>query len=312
MAVNTLNSVFSKSRLKLFTALLFAQPVILLMAAFLPEGHRLNDKRVNLAMRSIGHQLLVRDGDSTSRVLPVVEKSKGVLLIEFENEFGFEPDTLIAIARRVLAKAELPQYTVTVQECNNFRIVYGFEVASPDELTISCSGRRQPKACYNIEVAFTDLPEPNVSYASTALVTCGILSGFALVLFVGNIAIGKVKSVHESDASVQDANEPTYPIGKFTFNEINGTLRNGEETIPLTDKECKILLLLNRNIGRLTLRDELIQEVWTSEGVITGRSLDMFISKLRKKLSGDPSLRITNVHGKGYRLEIVSDSSRGE
>lgn len=43
------------------------------------------------------------------------------------------------------------------------------------------------------------------------------------------------------------------------------------------------------------------QEVWTDEGVITGRSLDMFISKLRRKLSGDPDLRIMNVYGKGHR-----------
>jgi DNA-binding response OmpR family regulator len=46
-----------------------------------------------------------------------------------------------------------------------------------------------------------------------------------------------------------------------------------------------------------------MQEIWINEGVITGRSLDMFVSKLRKKLSGDPALRITNVHGKGYKLE---------
>jgi DNA-binding response OmpR family regulator len=47
-----------------------------------------------------------------------------------------------------------------------------------------------------------------------------------------------------------------------------------------------------------------MQEIWINEGVITGRSLDMFVSKLRKKLSSDPELRITNVHGKGYKLEI--------
>jgi DNA-binding response OmpR family regulator len=50
-----------------------------------------------------------------------------------------------------------------------------------------------------------------------------------------------------------------------------------------------------------------MQEIWINEGVITGRSLDMFISKLRKKLSADPDLRITNIHGKGYRLEMVNE-----
>jgi DNA-binding response OmpR family regulator len=76
------------------------------------------------------------------------------------------------------------------------------------------------------------------------------------------------------------------------------------EVIPLTDKECKVLELLHKNFGELIPRETLMQEVWINEGVITGRSLDMFISKLRKKLSSDPELRITNVHGKGYKLGI--------
>lgn len=62
-------------------------------------------------------------------------------------------------------------------------------------------------------------------------------------------------------------------------------------------------------IAQQTLRStnsagDVMQEVWINEGVITGRSLDMFVSKLRKKLGSDPDLRISNVHGKGYKLEI--------
>ena len=76
----------------------------------------------------------------------------------------------------------------------------------------------------------------------------------------------------------------------------------GTEVISLTDKECRILELLNKNFGELIPRETLMQEVWINEGVITGRSLDMFVSKLRKKLSSDPELSITNVHGKGYKL----------
>jgi DNA-binding winged helix-turn-helix (wHTH) protein len=76
--------------------------------------------------------------------------------------------------------------------------------------------------------------------------------------------------------------------------------------ICLTDKECKVLELLNGSFGELILRETLMQKVWIDEGVFTGRSLDMFISRLRKKLSGDPSLKISNVHGKGYKLEVVA------
>jgi DNA-binding response OmpR family regulator len=94
-------------------------------------------------------------------------------------------------------------------------------------------------------------------------------------------------------------------LGKFLFDVKDQRLLLGNEMINLTDKECKILELLNKNFGTLIPRETLMQEVWISEGVITGRSLDMFVSKLRKKLSGDPDLRITNVHGKGHKLEIT-------
>jgi DNA-binding response OmpR family regulator len=80
----------------------------------------------------------------------------------------------------------------------------------------------------------------------------------------------------------------------------------GSEVISLTDKECKVLELLHKNFGELIPRETLMQEIWINEGVITGRSLDMFVSKLRKKLSPDPELRITNVHGKGYKLEVLT------
>jgi DNA-binding response OmpR family regulator len=96
-------------------------------------------------------------------------------------------------------------------------------------------------------------------------------------------------------------------LGKFLFDVKTQRLLLGCAVIPLTDKESKVLELLHKNFGELITRETLMQEVWINEGVITGRSLDMFISKLRKKLSTDPDVRITNIHGKGYRLEIVQD-----
>jgi DNA-binding winged helix-turn-helix (wHTH) protein len=93
-------------------------------------------------------------------------------------------------------------------------------------------------------------------------------------------------------------------LGKFLFDVKGQRLLLGSEVITLTDKECQILELLRTDFGELIPRETLMQKVWIDEGVITGRSLDMFVSKLRKKLSGDPELRITNVHGKGYKLEI--------
>jgi len=114
-------------------------------------------------------------------------------------------------------------------------------------------------------------------------------------------------------AFVQDQEYPTiatstpggFAIGKFLFDVKGQRLLLGDEVISLTEKEYKILELLHKNFGELIPRETLMQEIWINEGVFTGRSLDMFVSKLRKKLSSDPELRITNVHGKGYKLEAA-------
>ena len=107
----------------------------------------------------------------------------------------------------------------------------------------------------------------------------------------------------QNNAVIKDSGSELAPLGKFSFDVMNQRLLLGSEVISLTDKECKILEMLNNSFGELTPRETLMQ-VWVNEGVITGRSLDMFVSKLRRKLSSDPELSITNVHGKGYKLEI--------
>ncbi|MEO7988467.1 MAG: winged helix-turn-helix domain-containing protein [Chryseolinea sp.] len=310
MNVNSFSRAFRRTGLRLFAAIVVSLCVIFFLTAFVTdksEGEIIS-KRVNIAMRAIAHNLLLRAGDSTSVVRPVIEKSSGVFLLEFKNEFVFQPDTLVAIVQRSLDKTGLSRYTVTVHECYNPAIVYGFEINPPVNNIIACRGRSQPKACYTIEIAFADFPRPAVLNSQIAMTISIILSMLAVVLISRNLESKKSKPQVEQNTSTQNENNPLLTIGRFVFDTTHQSLKIGEETISLTDKECRILTLLNRNIGRLTLREELIQEVWTDEGVITGRSLDMFISKLRKKLSDDPDLRVTNVHGKGYRLEIVNDA----
>jgi DNA-binding winged helix-turn-helix (wHTH) protein len=311
MRVNFFNTVFRTQRFQLFAAIVISFCAIFFLTAFITDRSEgdIYSKRVNIAVRAIGHDLLLRAGDSTSVIPPVIEKAKGVFLLEFENEFVFHPDILVPIVQQFLAKTGLSRYTVTVYKCHKPAIVYGFEINPPNNSIKSCQGRSQPKACYNIEIAFADFPDPTVLNSQIALMISGIISVLAVVLISTSLESKKSMPSVEQNTSIQNESNQVLTIGRFIFDTTHQRLRIGEETISLTDKECRILTLLNRNIGRLTLRDELIQEVWTDEGVITGRSLDMFISKLRKKLNADPDLRITNIHGKGYRLEIVDDAS---
>ena len=138
-----------------------------------------------------------------------------------------------------------------------------------------------------------------------------LVYGAILVLFVATLLIvrfGKILTPmpvqNQNHAVIKESVPQLATLGKFLFDVKGQRLLLGSEVISLTDKECKILELLSKSFDELIPRDALMQKVWINEGVITGRSLDMFVSKLRKKLSSDPELRITNVHGKGYKLEI--------
>jgi len=147
-----------------------------------------------------------------------------------------------------------------------------------------------------------DSPLRNVVFGGMLVLLC-------VTLLIGHFGkIFKPVSVqNQNHAIIKDYVSEGSALGKFLFDVKGQRLFLGSEVISLTDKEAKVLELLHKNFGELIPRDTLMQEVWINEGVITGRSLDMFISKLRKKLSGDPDLRITNIHARGYRLEIVND-----
>jgi hypothetical protein len=143
-------------------------------------------------------------------------------------------------------------------------------------------------------------------YPLLNLVYGGILVLLCVTLLIGRFGkILKLAPAPNHDHAITKESVPELAaLGKFLFDVKGQRLLLGSEVINLTDREYKVLELLNKNFGELIPRETLMQEVWINEGVITGRSLDMFVSKLRKKLSSDPELRITNVHGKGYKLEI--------
>jgi DNA-binding response OmpR family regulator len=93
-------------------------------------------------------------------------------------------------------------------------------------------------------------------------------------------------------------------IGHTLFEPGKRQLTISGITTELTPKENKLLKIFADSPGKLIERHRLQKEIWEDEGVIVGRSLDVFISKLRKKLEGDASIQVVNVHGKGYRLQI--------
>ena len=94
-----------------------------------------------------------------------------------------------------------------------------------------------------------------------------------------------------------------FQIGKYSFDSTNYTLSLNQNCKKLTKKEAEVLKLLCVNKNQVLQRDLLLNMVWGNDDYFLGRSLDVFITKLRKYLSEDKSVTITNVHGVGFKLE---------
>ncbi len=99
-----------------------------------------------------------------------------------------------------------------------------------------------------------------------------------------------------------------FKIGKFTFDCKNLLLKSEGEEKKLTKKESELLKLLCINKNALLPREEALEKIWGENDYFIGRSMDVFITKLRKYLSTDPDVRIINVHGIGFKLEIQEKS----
>lgn len=94
-------------------------------------------------------------------------------------------------------------------------------------------------------------------------------------------------------------------LGQFVFDYSNQQLSHGAKIHMLTQKENELLAYLAENSGRIIRREDILKKVWGSDDLFISRSLDVFISRLRKMLRSDPSVRIENIHNTGYRLKIV-------
>jgi len=94
-----------------------------------------------------------------------------------------------------------------------------------------------------------------------------------------------------------------YELGQYEFNYKNLCLKFGEEEKVLTQKEADLLKLISENQNEVLKRSFILENVWGEDDYFLGRSLDVFISRLRKYLSNDKNLKIKNIHGVGFIFE---------
>lgn len=102
------------------------------------------------------------------------------------------------------------------------------------------------------------------------------------------------------------------PIGKFIFDTQKQVLTMGDTEEKLTTKEAELLTLLSNRPNELLQRDYALKTIWLDDNFFNARSMDVYITKLRKRLKADPNVAIINVHGKGYKLIITADGDKKE
>lgn len=301
-------NLLSVKRKYLYGLVLLSFISLICVAFSMTESDDFDIARREILLRRIGHEILLQSGDSTSRVLPVKKVAENEYQISFEHAFTFQPNFLVNTTQRLLTKDPLgSDYVVNVLNCANASVAYGYAISKnkKDDI-VACIGRTQPLACYMI----------NIKFKSTGIITAKneyLLSALLLLAFVGFIVLKSVKQRKTLPDSPNVPHSPDLPdrldtdmftLGSILFDMKNRKLLVNGNTTDLTGTETRVLRIFALSPNEAIERSRLQKEIWEDEGVIVGRSLDMFISKLRKKLEPDPNIKIAVIRGKGYKLEI--------
>lgn len=269
--------------------------ILISAVAFINEKNEIPEKHLEVVLRDLGHQLLLSAKDSSSRVLPVKKLNEHTYQISFQNDFGFISDSLINLVQRTFQKNALAKdYIVNLRNCKQNETVFAFEINSQTGDLTPCRGRTLEVSCYVIEI---ELLKKNKFNSFLLLLLIIPLS------FVGFYVKDKFRKKEEA-VSISDNND-YIQLGNFKFYTDNNVLKSENKSITLSEKETKALKIFAENINQIVEREKLMKEIWEDEGIVViSRNVDVLVSKLRKKLSDDNSIKFINVHGRGYKFII--------
>ncbi len=283
-------------------ALIIVGSLAFLLVACQPQ--KMPEKHLEILLRDIGHHLLLYARDSTSRVLPIEKIADNIYQISFQNSLTFEPDTLVHLVYQRLKKEQLVKdYIVNVLDCRKQTTIFAFEINTSMDNLAPCSGRKPEEGCYLIQIEFLN---PSTFNFLGWFVLCLPLG---IVLFYLKQRQSKISGQEQKNTITKSQvikNQSFISIGKYKFQDKKNLLMLANERIELSEKETKALKIFVEQLNEVIARERFMNELWQDEGIfVINRNLDVLVSKLRKKLSGDENIKITNVHGKGYKLTIV-------
>ena len=126
--------------------------------------------------------------------------------------------------------------------------------------------------------------------------------------FDTEVLLCKISAIIKRQTSNPAVDEVIFSIGSYRFDSKLRQIQRDENIQKLSPKESDLLKLLCQNKNELLPRETALRKIWGDDGYFTARSMDVFVTKLRKYLSDDPNIEIRNIHGSGFFLEERASS----
>lgn len=121
--------------------------------------------------------------------------------------------------------------------------------------------------------------------------------------FDSEVLLLKIRAILKRNEEENKGNDNVeFDLGKYHFNPKLRELKNGDSTQTLSPKENELLKMLAEHKNDLLPRERALKKIWGSDTYFNGRSMDVYIAKLRKYLKDDSNIEIVNIHGNGFRL----------
>ncbi len=261
-------------------------------------------ENVNLALRRTADILLRANGDSLSEIPPVKQTDASTFSVQMDRMFDY--DKLPEILQHSLDSYHIDRpYSVAVLDCTTGEVKLGYQFLDLQQPGgVACKGRSRDEGCYTLQIRFTlETPKPKSAGNTWLLVSFGgTLAGLGFIAW-NRSRHKKVPEIKSQDAPIPHSR---LAFGNSWLDTANQTLYNNETIQTLTFREAKLLALFARNVNQVLERDLILKSVWEDEGVTVGRSVDVFVSRLRKVLAADPHVKINAIHGVGYKMEVHS------
>lgn len=264
----------------------------------------IDSEKVNLALRQTAHQIYLIDGDSSSLIPPVTNIEPHNYNVTLDKKLNY--DTLPYLLDIALKDYNLPsKYQVAVKSCENQEILLGYNFVAFNNQQLPCTGRDHISECNIINLKFYQESKPNHLYAYLSILT--LLLGLTAHYFTRKKISQFNVEFNPNESPTNKITEEVLKVGHTSFSPANLILSISRLDKELTYREGKLLELFFRNPNQVLKRETIHAKVWEDEGVIVGRSVDVFVSRLRKILAEDETIQIKNVHGVGYRLEVSTE-----